>query len=499
MDEGRVCVVTGGRGFAARHLVLQLLRSGEWKTVRILDLADRISLDDSEKSGLLADSLSNGKAIYVSVDLRDYSQVFEACKGADAVFHMAAPDSSINNFNLHYSVTVQGTRNVVNACISHNVHKLIYTSSPSSVFDGVNNIIDGDESMPYPDRHNDSYSETKAQAEAIVLSANGKSGLVTCALRPSSIFGPGDRLLVPSLISAARSGKMKFILGDGKNVYDFTYVENVAHAHICAEKALDVHNSSGDGAAAGKAYFITNKEPIQFWEFISRILEGLGYDRPKIHLPVKLLMPFAFLVAWVYEYMAKYGVKPSQFTPSRLRLVSSWRTFKCDRATRLLNYHPIVSLEEGIKRTIDSFSALPAEPKNFKSRDLTNISKSHRFLGGGKVSNLLLWRNTRDSLLIGFTVFVLMYYLLISSRTILSAVSKFLLLFVTVVFFQNFLPIFSSQKKLLASLSFEVPEDMMNMTSRHLHRTWNDAWSTFENAIVNRNMASLGKMISKRK
>lgn len=143
-----------------------------------------------------------------------------------------------------------GTRNVINACIHNKVQKLIYTSSPSTVFDGVHGIKNGDESLPYPDKvrslsadcgvcfllqwvhvsehsciflsklqHNDIYSETKAQGEALVLSANGKSGLVTCAIRPSSIFGPGDRLLVPSLVSAARSGKMKvrsvnsFLLG----------------------------------------------------------------------------------------------------------------------------------------------------------------------------------------------------------------------------------------------------------------------------------------------
>jgi nucleoside-diphosphate-sugar epimerase len=76
-------------------------------------------------------------------------------------------------------------------------------------------------------QHNDIYSETKAQGEALVLSANGKSGLVTCAIRPSSIFGPGDRLLVPSLVSAARSGKMKvrpgnsFLLGTCHGVVSY--------------------------------------------------------------------------------------------------------------------------------------------------------------------------------------------------------------------------------------------------------------------------------------
>lgn len=58
-------------------------------------------------------------------------------------------------------------------------------------------------------QHNDSYSSTKAQGEALIIKANGTSGLLTCCVRPSSIFGPGDRLLVPSLVSAARAGKLK--------------------------------------------------------------------------------------------------------------------------------------------------------------------------------------------------------------------------------------------------------------------------------------------------
>ncbi|MCO5598044.1 hypothetical protein L7F22_052134 [Adiantum nelumboides] len=447
-----------------------------------------------------------------------------ACKEADAVFHMAAPDSSINNFNLHYSVTVEGTRNVVKACISNNVHKLIYTSSPSAVFDGVSAIVNGDESMPYPERHNDIYSETKAQAEAIVLAANGKFGLVTCALRPSSIFGPGDKLLVPSLVAAARSGKMKagalsfesgaslllkeisgiailytkFILGDGKNMYDFTYVENVAHAHVCAEKALDVNSCYGGDAAAGKAYFITNKEPIQFWAFMSEILEGLGYERPKVHLPVKLLMPVACLVAWTYEHLPfLFGGKPPQFTPSRLRLVSSWRTFKCDRAAQLIRYHPVIPLEEGMRRTVNSFSHLRAQPKGVKSREFSVSSKSHRLLGEGVVSDLFLWRNVRNTLIFGVAVSALLYYFLISSVTVISAVSKLLLVLTAFLFLLNFLPtsMFGSQRKVLASTSFEVPEDRMNLASKWVRDTWNDAWNTLEDAVHKRNFVSLGKVL----
>ncbi|KAL0407821.1 UNVERIFIED_CONTAM: 3beta-hydroxysteroid-dehydrogenase/decarboxylase isoform 2 [Sesamum radiatum] len=275
--EERWCVVTGGRGFAARHLVVMLIKYDMF-CVRIADLGPTVQLDPDEENGIVAEALKSGRAQYVSADLRVKSQVLEACRGAEVVFHMAAPDSSINNHQLHYSVNVQGTKNIIDACIELKVKRLIYTSSPSVIFDGVHGIFNGNESLPYPSKHNDSYSATKAEGEALVIKSNGSNGLLTCCIRPSSIFGPGDKLLVPSLVAAARAGKSKFIIGDGKNMYDFTYVENVAHAHVCAERALASERTVAE-RAAGQAYFITNKEPIRFWDFMSLILEGLGYQR----------------------------------------------------------------------------------------------------------------------------------------------------------------------------------------------------------------------------
>ncbi|KAK1313646.1 3beta-hydroxysteroid-dehydrogenase/decarboxylase isoform 2 [Acorus calamus] len=272
-DAEGVCVVTGGRGFAARHLVEMLLRSPKWSLVRIADLVHLSASIWQRRGALSAERV--------------------ACQGADAVFHMAAPDSSINNFKLHYSVNVEGTKNIIHACIECKVKRLIYTSSPSVVFDGIHGIYNADESMSNPDKaykqtlkmsllqYNDSYSETKAAAESLVIKANGVNGLLTCCIRRSSIFGPGDKLLVPSLVTTARAGKSKFIVGDGNNMYDFTYVENVAHGHICAEQALALGGAVAE-RAAGQAYFITNMEPIKFWEFMSRILEGLGYQRPNV-------------------------------------------------------------------------------------------------------------------------------------------------------------------------------------------------------------------------
>ncbi|XP_021714765.1 3beta-hydroxysteroid-dehydrogenase/decarboxylase-like isoform X2 [Chenopodium quinoa] len=421
-SQERWCVVTGGRGFAARHLVEMLIRY-EMFCVRIADLGHSIKLDAYEEEGTLGKALSSGRAQYVSADLRDKGQVLKACHGADVVFHMAAPDSSINNYNLHYSVNVEGTRNVIEACVEMQVKRLIYTSSASVVFDGVRGVINADESLSYPVKHNDSYSATKAEGEALVLKANGEKGLLTCSLRPSGIFGPGDKLLVPSLVDAARAGKSKFIIGDGNNMYDFTYVENVAHSHICAERALASKGTVAE-KASGQAYFITNMEPIKFWEFMSLILEGLGYERPRIKIPAFIMMPIAHLVELIYKLLAPYGMKVPQLTPSRIRLLSCNRTFNSSKAKDRLGYTPIVSLQEGLERTIESYSHLRAEHQ--PKRD--GPSKVHRYLGGGRVADILLWKDKKQSLAT-LLIFLAFYYNFVASGyTIVTTVFKLILL-----------------------------------------------------------------------
>ncbi|GMP86911.1 hypothetical protein CsSME_00039506 [Camellia sinensis var. sinensis] len=469
--EERWCVVTGGRGFAARHLVEMLIRYDMF-LVRIADLGLSIKLDPAEEKGILGKAIQSGHAQYVSVDLRDKSQVLEACQGAEVVFHMAAPDSSINNYELHHSVNVKGTKNVIDACVDLKVKRLIYTSSPSVVFDGVHGIINGDESLPYPAKHNDTYSATKAEGEALVIKSNGSNGLLTCCIRPSSIFGPGDKLLVPSLVSAARAGKSKFLIGNGKNMYDFTYVENVAHAHICAERALASEVTVAE-RAAGEAYFVTNMEPIKFWEFVSLVLDGLGYERPRIKIPVFVIMPIARLVEWTYKLLAPYGMKVPQFTPSRVRLLSCSRTFNCSKANDRLGYTPIVPFQDGLRRTIESYSHLRAECQPKKD----GPSKAFLYLGRGRVADMLLWRNKRETLTTVFILVSIYFNVIASGYTIIAMVSKLLLMAFVFLFIHSILP-----KKILGYTIEKIPvskfyfsQEMSNEVALSMASSWNSA------------------------
>ncbi|CAN6324962.1 unnamed protein product [Urochloa humidicola] len=351
--EARWCAVTGGRGFMARHLVAALLRSGEWR-VRVIDLAATVVLGPGETEELLGDALRDSRAVYAAVDVCNQDQLIKAFEGVDVVFHTAAADPSINNIELHWKVNVEGTKSVIDACKICKVKRLIHTSSSAVVFDGVHGLFDVNESLPYPDKYPDAYAQTKAEAEKLVMRANGIDDLLTCCIRAGSIFGPGD-IFIPS---TDQYGRTLFIIGDGKNYDDFVYVENVVHGHICADRTLST--MEGAKISGGKAYFLTNMEPINLWDFVYQVKEELGHKRPhRITMPSLVIKPISYVVEWGYKALHPFGIsQPQMLTPARIKYLTLNRTFSCNKAVEELGYKPIVTLMDGLKTTIKSYIQL---------------------------------------------------------------------------------------------------------------------------------------------
>ncbi|CDF34730.1 unnamed protein product [Chondrus crispus] len=260
------------------------------------------------------------------------------------------------------AVNVEGTKNVIEACKQSGVQRLVYVSSASVVFDG-SHMIDVDETKPYPSKFTDFYSKTKADAEKLVLAANRES-LRTCAIRPSAIFGERDPALVPRLVEAGRGGKTKYIIGNGKTMWEFTYVGNVADACMKAAEHLTIGSP-----VAGQAYFITNDETTLFWEQCGVILGGLGYPVPATKIPFAvcffiavLLEVILFILSPIYKPR-----KPPTFSRQRVSLLTSHRKISCEKAKKDFGYTPKVSMEEGMKRTINFFKPLAKDAKSAKS------------------------------------------------------------------------------------------------------------------------------------
>jgi nucleoside-diphosphate-sugar epimerase len=168
----------------------------------------------------------------------------------------------------------------------------------------------------------------------------------TCALRPHLIWGPGDTHLIPRLIARARSGRLRRV-GAGTNLVDVTYVENAADAHVLAADAL-----CGEAAsAAGKAYFISQGEPVNCWQWIDEVLALARLT------PVKRSMSFktAHRIGNVCEgawRLAGWAAEPpmTRFLAAQLA-TSHW--FDISAARRDLGYEPRVSTTEGMRRLGD--------------------------------------------------------------------------------------------------------------------------------------------------
>lgn len=338
-------MVTGGSGFLGQHIVQQLLDSGKYEVV-VFDVRPNDALT------------AKGVAVIVG-DLRKLDDVKAACKGMDIVFHVAtAAPTGVNSLNIQLmeSVNVQGTQNVIDACLAAGVTKLVYTSSASVVFDG-RPLDKVDESQPYAAKPQDHYTRTKIDGEKLVMKANS-AALATVSLRPSGIFGEGDMVFVPTVAANAKKGKMKFIIGSGQNLMDFTYAGNVAWAHLQAADKL-----APGSPIAGKSYFITNDDPVRFWDMMGDVCQGLGYARPSKNLPFLLIL----VIAMIFEYvirplLALLRVQlQSDFTVNRIYLSTTSRTFSCAAAKRDLGYAPIWSIRDAMQRTLASFGHLRAE------------------------------------------------------------------------------------------------------------------------------------------
>ena len=322
-------LVTGGGGFLGLAIVRRLRERGD--QVRSFSRGTYPILEE-----LGVESLCG--------DLADAAAVREAADGCDIVFHVAAKAGVWGPAKSYESTNVVGTENVLGACNAAGIDRLVYTSSPSVTFAGTDqNGVD--ESEPYPARYFSDYARTKAIAENRVLECNGRE-LATVALRPHLIWGPGDPHLVPRILARARAGKLR-LLGDRANEVDSVYVDNAADAHILAADRL-----KPGSAIAGKAYFITQDEPIPLADLLNRILAADGLPPVERSIPSGL----AYLLGGVME--AVYGALGIKSEPPLTRFVarqlSTAHWFDISAARRDLGYAPAISLDEGMKRLAES-------------------------------------------------------------------------------------------------------------------------------------------------
>ncbi|MCJ1370279.1 erg26, C-3 sterol dehydrogenase [Loxospora ochrophaea] len=350
-------LVVGGCGFVGHHIVQQLLESYSAQ-VSVLDLR-------TNRNRFSSVTYYDGDITSSS----DVESVLQKAKPA-VIIHTASPAFIADvraSSAVFQKVNVEGTRNLVEcAGKAGGVKAFIYTSSASIVQDSTTDLINADERWPAlrAPIQKDYYAETKAIAEGIVLAANRQRGsMLTTAIRPAGIFGEGDVQLMPPMIREYHKGTTKFQVGDNNNLFDYTYVGNVAHAHILAAIALlNTHALAptiplDHERVDGETFNITNDEPLYFWDFPRMMWyymgDNSGVDSVWV-LRRDLGLAIASVFEWIFWLMFWVKAKPT-LTRRVIYLASMTRYFSVEKARRRLGYRPVVGMEEAVRRSMKAF------------------------------------------------------------------------------------------------------------------------------------------------
>ncbi|KAE8440693.1 hypothetical protein EG329_006811 [Mollisiaceae sp. DMI_Dod_QoI] len=344
-------IVIGGCGFLGHHIVNLLLESYKCK-VSVIDIRTvRNRRPDS-------DGVQYFDADITSMD--SILPIFEKTK-PDVVIHTASPTLAGGSRELYRKVNVEGTKCVIEACQKTNVKALVYTSSASVIHDNASDLINADERWPVipAKSQTEYYSQTKAEAEYLVITANRSSTnpkLLTISLRPAGIFGEGDVQVLPPIVNVFHNKQTGFQLGDNTNLFDFTYVGNVAHAHCLAALALlttsNLKTAPLDHEKVdGEAFFITNDQPVYFWDFARAVWKAAGSDKGTEHV-WEISKDLGLMLGTVLEWGFWAVGKTAKLTRRQVKYSCMTRYYDCGKAKQRLGYAALVGLPEGIEKSV---------------------------------------------------------------------------------------------------------------------------------------------------
>jgi 2-alkyl-3-oxoalkanoate reductase len=329
-------LVTGANGFVGKAIAQQLLARGdEVRSVARSDAPELRALGVDTHRGDIAEEAVAQRAV---------------AGGIDVVFHVAAKAGVWGPREEFERSNVLGTERLVRAARDAGIRRFVFTSSPSVVFGG-HDLEGVDESVPYPDTYSADYPRTKARAERFVLAQNDDD-FATVALRPHLVWGPGDQNLVPRIVSRAWKRKLRKV-GSGHALVDSTYIDNAALAHLNAADSLE------PGAPhAGRAYFISNGEPVAVGLLIDRIVAAAGAPPTTKSVPLHVARAVGAVSELVYRGLRLPG-EPlmTRFLAEQLA-TAHW--FDISAAKRDFGYVPTVSIDEGMDKLRDYLRGDPS-------------------------------------------------------------------------------------------------------------------------------------------
>ncbi|CAF0797672.1 unnamed protein product [Didymodactylos carnosus] len=372
--EHTVYAITGGSGFVGWRLVLRLLAENAQNYIVILDLGtpeylEKTDVSDDDKNRLKSND-DKTRIYYRQCNIRSYDEVSAGLEPilinnhlchVTTVFHVASYGMSgaeLLNKQMIYEVNVIGTKNVIRVSQEKNISSLIYISTFNVVY-GTVALANADETQDYfpLDQQRCMYCRTKTMAEQIVIEANNTScnnnnkKLLTCSIRPGSIYGDGEKRHLPRILKHVSNGLAFFSVGEKNALCDWVYVDNLNHALILVDKKL---KQSDKSLVAGQVYNITDDNPINNFDFLEKIIDGLGYPSTSyfvVRVPVSVMLG----LAWILEHIAAYIKHTPLVGQTEVLKLALTNYANINKAKQHFAYKPLVSTDEAIRRCITSY------------------------------------------------------------------------------------------------------------------------------------------------
>lgn len=323
-------LVTGASGFVGGAVVRRLVREGEHDVAVLVR-----PTSDLSDLGAAADAVRR-----VYGDLTDPVSLARATAGADIVIHSAARVDERGSRTQFVTENLHATEHLLAAARRDGVSRFVFVSSPSALMDrDGGDQVDIDESVPYPRRYLNFYSETKAAAERAVLAADAP-GLRTVALRPRAIWGAGDRSgPIVRMLSRTQAGSLPD-LSFGRTVYaSLCHVDNVAEACLRAARPE---------APGGRAYFVADAERTDVWGFLAEVAQRLGYPVPTRTPNPAVLNALVTVLDSVWRIPAVATRWSPPLSGYVVALLSRTATYDTGAVARDLGYRPVMDRDTGI-------------------------------------------------------------------------------------------------------------------------------------------------------
>jgi len=303
-------LVTGASGFIGRAVLHRFAELG----------AVAIGIDVVPEAGVVRGS---------TLEPEEWA---EQLVGVDVVVHTAAIVSTVAPLAEAWSVNVDGTRRVLDACCAAGVSRFVFLSS---IAVWGNDFADGVTEDDPPVVQGTSYADTKINGEAVVLAAHAAGRIEATIIRPGDVYGPGSRPWVMLPLETIR--KRMMILPDyGKGTFSQVYIDNLVDGIVLA---------SCTPAASGQVFTITDGDPVSCRDYFGR-LAGLAGRRVRTG-PRR---PVVALVCGVGSLQRALGQK-SELSPNAAGMMLRRGSYSIDKARTVLGYEPVIDLDEGMRRT----------------------------------------------------------------------------------------------------------------------------------------------------